>query len=61
MTTLLTFRENIKAFFCRYDYIIIPVLKLILAFVLFFTLNSGFGYMPLLNKMGILFLLGHEV
>ncbi len=57
MTTLLTFRENIKAFFCRYDYIIIPVLKLILAFVLFFTLNSGFGYMPLLNKMGILFLL----
>lgn len=57
MTTLLTYRDNIKAFFSRYDYIMTPVLKFLLAMVLFFTLNGQFGYMPLLKNGMLLFLL----
>lgn len=58
MTTLLTFRDSIKAFYSRYDYIITPILKGILAFIIFFSLNtSQFGYMNLLNKGSLLFLL----
>lgn len=50
MTTLLTFRENIKAFFSRYDYVITPILKFVLAAVIFFTLNGQFGRFAPLNK-----------
>lgn len=58
MTTLLTFRDNVKAFYSRYDYIITPILKGILALIIFFSLNNyQFGYMPLLSKGLVLFLL----
>lgn len=57
MTTLLTFRDNIKAFFSRYDYIITPVLKFFLAMFVFFSLNSQFGYMPILGNGVLIFLL----
>lgn len=56
MTTLLTFRDNVKAFLGRYDYIITPVLKFFLSLILFYTLNNQFGYMKLLNN-GVLLLL----
>ena len=46
-----------KAFFSRYDYIVTPILKFLLGMVLFFTLNSQFGYMPLLKSGILLFLL----
>lgn len=59
MTTLLTFRDNIKAFYSRYDYILTPILKFILAILVFTTLNQRFGYMPLLeNRMLLLLLSG---
>lgn len=57
MAILLTCRDNLKAFFSRYDYIVTPVLKFLLAVVLFFSLNSQFGYMPLLKNGLLLFLL----
>lgn len=57
MTTLLTFRDNIKAFFSRYDYITTPILKFLLAILIFFSLNKQFGYMPILNNGLLLFLL----
>ena len=44
MTTLLTFRDNIKAFFARFDFILTPILKFVLAFVIFQSLDRGFGY-----------------
>lgn len=56
MTTLLTFRDNIKAFLSRYDYIVTPVLKFLLAMLIFFSLNRQFGYMQVLNN-GLLLLL----
>lgn len=58
MTTLLTFRDTIKTFCSRYDYIVTPVLKGILAVVIFFSLNNQqFEYMPLLSKGILLFLI----
>lgn len=57
MTTLLTCRDNIKAFFSRYDYVVTPVFKFLFAMILFFSLNSQFGYMPLLKNGMLLFVL----
>lgn len=57
MTTLLTFRDNVKAFFSRYDYILTPVLKFVLAAVLFWSLNNQMGYMSLLQNILLMTLL----
>ena len=59
MTTLLTFRDSVKAFCSRYDYIITPILKFILALVLFCNINDQIGYMPILqNKVVVALLSG---
>lgn len=50
MTTLLTFRDNLKGYYSRYDYIATPILKLISAFIVLTVLNNQFAYMPVLNK-----------
>lgn len=57
MTTLLTFRDNVKAFMSRYDYILTPIFKFILALLLFWSLNSQMGYMSLLQNILLLVLL----
>ena len=44
VTTLLTFRDNIKTFLSRYDYIATPVFKFLLALLVFVSLNRQFGY-----------------
>ncbi len=44
MTTLLTFRDNVKAFYSRYDYILTPVIKFVAAFIIFRSINQQFGY-----------------
>ena len=50
MTTLLTFRDSIKEFYSRYEYILTPILKFILSFIVFRSLNSRFGYWNMLDK-----------
>lgn len=50
MTTLLTFRDNIKGFYSRFDFILTPILKFILAFVIFQSLNRQFGYWQILDN-----------
>lgn len=57
MTTLLTFRDNIKAFVSRYDYIFTPIGKGILAFIIFYSLNSQLGYLSVLGKPFLLLLI----
>ena len=51
MTTLLSFRDNIKAFCCRYDYIITPVLKFILSIIILESLHKQLGYLPILGNI----------
>lgn len=50
MTILLTFRDNIKAYYSRYDYIFTPIVKFIFSLLLFFTLNAKMGYLAVLNN-----------
>lgn len=54
MTTLLTFRDNIKSFLGRYDFVITPIAKGIFAFVLLLMLNSQMGYLAALDNMVLL-------
>lgn len=54
MTTLLTFRDNIKSFLGRFDFVITPIAKGIFAFLLFLMLNSQMGYFPALDNKVIL-------
>ena len=56
MTALLTFRDNVKAFISRYDYIFTPIGKGILALCIFFSISTQFGYLAVLSK-GILLVL----
>ncbi len=59
MTTLLTFRDSVKAFCSRYDYIIVPLLKFVLSLVLFLNINSQMGYVSILkNKLVIVLIAG---
>lgn len=51
VTTLLTFRDNVKAFLSRYDYIVSPIMKFILAFMVFMSINQQMGYMSLLQNI----------
>ncbi|MDE5778082.1 MAG: hypothetical protein K2I10_06190 [Lachnospiraceae bacterium] len=50
MTILLTFRDNIKAYYSRYDYIFTPIVKFVFSLLLFFTLNAKMGYLAVLNN-----------
>ncbi len=57
MTTLLTFRDGIKEFYSRYDFILTPVFKFILSIIIFNSLNSRFGYWNILDNKMLIFLL----
>lgn len=57
MTTLLTFRDSIKEFYSRYDYILTPIVKFILSFVVLRSLNSGFGYWNILDNTMLMVLI----
>lgn len=54
MTTLLTIRDTIKAFCSRYDHILEPIGRFLLACVVFFSLRNQMGYMTALNNTWIL-------
>lgn len=56
MTTLLTFRDNVRTFLSRYDFIVTPIAKGIFAFALLLMLNSQMGYFEALDN--VLLLLG---
>ena len=53
MTVLLEMKERLKLIYSKSDVFIVPVVKFLLAFVTFNTLNSRLGYMALLDDMGI--------
>ncbi|MDE6433203.1 MAG: hypothetical protein K2L07_03100 [Lachnospiraceae bacterium] len=57
MTILLTFRDNLKAFYSRYDYILTPFFKCVLAIIIFFSLNRKLGNVPALDNSFLLLLL----
>lgn len=54
MTTLLSFRDNVKTFLGRYDFIVTPIAKGIFAFLMFLMLNSQMGYFSALHNVVLL-------
>lgn len=50
VTTLLSFRDSMKSFYNRYDYIFTPIAKFILALYIFYYCNAHYGYMTALNN-----------
>lgn len=50
MTNLLVMKEYIKSFYARYEEFIVPVLKFLLGFILFLTINGRLGYMDKINS-----------
>ena len=50
MTNLLVMKEYIKGFYAKYEDFILPVLKFLLALILFFTINGQLGYMEKINS-----------
>ena len=51
MTTLLTFRDSVKSFLSRYDFIVTPIGKGIFALVVLLMLNSQMGYFTALDNI----------
>ena len=45
MTVLLEMKERLKLIYSKYEAFIVPVIKFLLAFVAFNTLNGRMGYM----------------
>lgn len=53
MTGLLEFREKIKQVYIKAEFILIPFMKFLLAFIVLLTLNGKLGYMTRLDNIAI--------
>ncbi len=53
MTQLLVIREYIKNFYTKYEEFIVPLLKFVLGFILFLTINGRMGYMAKIDHVAI--------
>ena len=54
MTVLLEMKERIKLIYSKYEAFIVPVLKFLLAFITFSTLNGRMGYMARIDDTRIM-------
>ncbi len=50
MTSLLIYKEKLKAFYGKHDGVIVPLIKFILVFLAALELNIQLGYMDVLNN-----------
>lgn len=53
MTVLLEVRERLKQIYSKFEVMILPFAKFLLAYIVFSTLNSRLGYMAQLNNTAI--------
>lgn len=53
MTALLEIRERIKQVYSKFEIVILPVAKFLLAFIVLNTLNGRLGYMAQLNNIAL--------
>lgn len=53
MTNLLVMKEYIKSYYAKYEEFIVPVLKFLLGFILFMTINARVGYMEKIDNLVI--------
>ena len=57
LNNLLTIREGLKDFYKRSDVYLVPILKFILAFALFYFINASTGYMAAVSSIFIVVIL----
>lgn len=57
MTTLLELREKLVSFYGKNEIFITPVIKFVVAFVTFITINNNIGYMSSISKTSIALIL----
>ena len=53
MTGILELREKLKQIYSKTEFILIPFIKFLLAFVALLTLNNNLGYMTKLDNIAI--------
>jgi hypothetical protein len=53
MTDLLEFKEKIKLFYSRNEVFVLPVIKFVLAFIVFSSINSNLGYMTKIDNIAV--------
>lgn len=54
METLLELKDRLKSFYSKYEIYMMPVLKFVLAFVLFFVINKNIGFMERLDSLPVI-------
>ncbi len=57
MTSLLEIRENIKQIYSKYEVVILPILKFLLAFITLNSLNGKIGYMTQLDNVALVLII----
>ena len=57
METLLELKDRLKSFYSKYEIYMMPVLKFVLAFVLFFVINKNIGFMERLDSLPVILIL----
>lgn len=57
MTFLLEFREGVRSFYGKYEVYLLPVIKFLLAFSVFFLISQNIGYMERLNSLPMMLIL----
>lgn len=57
METLLELKDRLKSFYSKYEIYMMPVLKFVLAFVLFFVINKNIGFMEHLDSLPVILIL----
>lgn len=53
MTDLLEFREKLKMFYSRNEAFVLPVIKFLLAFLVFHSINDRLGYMTKIDNIAV--------
>ena len=53
MRSLLEFRDKIKYYYRQYEFMILPALKFMAAYLAICCVNGALGYMPQIDKVGI--------
>lgn len=57
MTFLLELKEELRSFYGKYEAYLLPVIKFLLAFTVFFLISLKLGYMERLNSISLLLIL----
>ena len=53
MSSLLEIRDRIKYYYGKYEFILLPIMKFMLAYLAICCVNGAMGYMAQIDKVGV--------